>query len=90
MTLVLSLLWFLIVDLMLVVTVLVWDRLCRRWGELVPLGPVALAMGVDVVRFRFDHPEAAWFNMVFVWAACHQVGWSWDRLRDAPARFGHA
>jgi hypothetical protein len=88
--LVLSPLWFLIVYLVLVTTVPVWDRLHRRWGELVPLALVALAMGIDVLRFRYDHPEAAWFNMVFVWAACHQVGWSWDRLRVAPARFGHA
>jgi hypothetical protein len=88
--LVLSPLWFLIVYLVLVATVPIWDALDRRWGELVPLGLVAAAMGVDVLRFRYDHPEAAWFNMVFVWAACHQVGWSWDRLRHAPKRFGHA
>jgi hypothetical protein len=88
--LVLSPLWFLIVYLVLVVTVPVWDRLHQRWGELVPIGLIGLAMAIDVVRFHYGHPEAAWFNMVFVWAACHQVGWSWDRLRQAPARFGHA
>jgi hypothetical protein len=88
--LVLSPLWFLAVYLMLVATVPVWDRLDRRWGELVPLGLVAAAMGIDVIRFRSHHPEVAWFNMVFVWGACHQVGWSWDRLRQAPRRFGHA
>jgi hypothetical protein len=89
-TLVLSPLWFLIVYLVLVLTVPIWDALHRRWEYLVPLGLVALAMGIDVLRFRYDHPEAAWFNMVFVWAACHQVGWSWERLRAAPRRFGHA
>jgi hypothetical protein len=47
-------------------------------------------MGVDLLRFRFGHPEAAWFNMVFVWGAAHQVGWSWERVRNAPVRFGHA
>jgi hypothetical protein len=88
--LVLSPLWFLIVYLVLVSTVPVWDALDRRWGELVPIGLVCLAMGIDVLRFHFGHPEAAWFNMLFVWAACHQVGWSWVRLRRAPARFGHA
>jgi hypothetical protein len=88
--LVLSPLWFLAVYLVLVATVPIWDRLDRRWGYLVPLGLVALSMAVDVVRFRYDHPEVAWFNMVFVWAACHQVGWSWEQLRDAPRRFGHA
>jgi hypothetical protein len=88
--LVLSPLWFLIVYLVLVSSVPIWDALDRRWGELAPLALVAAAMGIDVLRFRYAHPEAAWFNMVFVWAACHQIGWSWDRLRTAPKRFGHA
>ena len=88
--LVLSPLWFLVVYMALVTTVPVWDRLDRRWGELVPIGLALAAMGVDLIRFRFGHPEVAWFNMVFVWGAAHQVGWSWERLRNAPARFGHA
>ena len=88
--LVLSPLWFLIVYLMLVVTVPLWDRLHRRWGELVPLGLGAGAMGVDVARFSYDVEQIAWLNMILVWAACHQIGWSWPRLRVAPARFGHA
>ena len=88
--LVLSPLWFLVVYMALVVTVPLWDRLDRRWGELVPIGLVAATMAVDLIRFRFGHPEIAWLNMVFVWGAAHQVGWSWERLRNAPARFGHA
>jgi hypothetical protein len=47
-------------------------------------------MGVDLVRFRYGHPEVAWLNMILVWGAAHQVGWSWERLRNAPVRFGHA
>jgi Acyltransferase family len=88
--LVLSPLWFLVVYMFLVATVPIWDWLDRRWDVLVPLGLAALAMGVDLLRFRFDHPEAAWFNMVFVWGAAHQVGWSWPRLRYASKRFGQA
>ena len=88
--LVLSPLWFLVVYLVLVATVPAWDALDRRWGELVPIALVGAAMAVDVVRFRYGHPEVAWFNMVLVWGAAHQVGWSWERLRRAPARFGHA
>ncbi len=88
--LVLSPLWFLVVYMALVVTVPFWDRLDRRWGELVPIGLAVSAMAVDLIRFRFGHPEVAWFNMVLVWGAAHQVGWSWERLRNAPARFGHA
>lgn len=88
--LVLSPLWFLVVYMALVVTVPFWDRLDRRWGELVPIGLAVTAMGVDLIRFRFDHPEVAWLNMVFVWGAAHQIGWSWERLRNAPPRFGQA
>lgn len=88
--LVLSPLWFLIVYLLLVVTVPVWDRLHQRFGELVPIALIVLAMGVDVARFRYDVPGIAFANLIFVWAACHQVGWSWERLRVAPARFGHS
>lgn len=88
--LVLSPLWFLIVYMALVVTVPIWDRLDQRWGELVPIGLAVATMGVDLIRFRFDHPEVAWLNMVFVWGAAHQVGWSWERLRAGPKRFGHA
>jgi peptidoglycan/LPS O-acetylase OafA/YrhL len=88
-TLVLSPLWFLAVYLLLVATVPLWDRLHRAWGELVPIGLAALAMGVDVLRFRYGYEQLALANLVFVWAACHQVGWSWDRLRVAPRRFGH-
>jgi len=88
--LVLSPLWFLVVYLGLVATVPIWDRLHQRWGELVPLALVAGAMGVDVARFRYGHDQVAWVNMLLVWAAAHQVGWSWERLRHAPVRFGHA
>lgn len=88
--LVLSPLWFLVVYLFLVVTVPVWDALDRRWGELVPIGLAAATMGIDLLRFRYGHPEAAWFNMIFVWGAAHQVGWSWPRLKRATPRFGFA
>lgn len=88
--LVLSPLWFLVVFLVLVLTVPLWDRLHRRFGELVPIGLAACAMAVDVARFRYGWEQAAYWNLVFVWAAAHQVGWSWERLRAAPARFGHA
>lgn len=90
MLLVLSPLWFLVVYLALVVTVPIWHRLDQRWRELVPLGLAAGAMAVDVLRFRYDVEQVAWLNLALVWATCHQVGWSWARLRAAPARFGHA
>lgn len=89
-TLVLSPLWFLAVYMVLVATVPIWDRLDRRWGELVPIGLAVATMGIDLLRFRFGYPQAAWVNMILVWGAAHQVGWSWERLRRAPKRFGHA
>jgi fucose 4-O-acetylase-like acetyltransferase len=88
--LVLSPLWFLVVYMFLVVTVPIWDWLDRRWGELVPIGLAVAALGVDLIRFRYGVPEIAWLNMILVWGAAHQVGWSWERLRNAPTRFGHA
>ena len=88
--LVLSPLWFLVVYMVLVVTVPLWDRLDRRWAELVPIGMAVAVMGVDLMRFRFGHPEVAWLNMILVWGLAHQVGWSWERLRRASTRFGHA
>ena len=86
----LSPLWFLVVYLLLIVTVPIWDALHRRFGELAPIGLGVCAMAVDVARFRYDMEGIAFANLIFVWAACHQVGWSWDRLRAAPARFGHS
>lgn len=86
----LSPLWFLVVYLFLIVTVPVWDRLHRRFGELAPIGLGVAAMAVDVTRFRYDIEAVAFANLIFVWAACHQAGWSWERLRDAPKRFGHS
>jgi Acyltransferase family len=88
--LVLSPLWFLIVYMVMIATVPIWDRLDRRWGELVPVALAVAAMGIDLVRFRFAHPEFAWFNMILVWGAAHQIGWSWERLRSATKRFGQA
>src|ERR687896_237496 len=57
---------------------LAWARhrgtpLHRRWGELVPLGLAAGAMAADVARFRYGWEQAALTNLVFVWAAAHQV-----------------
>jgi Acyltransferase family len=88
--LVLSPLWFLVVYMVLVITVPLWDRLDRRWGELVPIALAVATMGVDLLRFRFDLPEAAWLNMIFVWGCAHQVGWSWERLQRSTRRFGQA
>jgi hypothetical protein len=89
-TLVLSPLWFLAVFLLLVVIVPVASWLHDRLGELAALGLVSAAMLVDVARFRYGHEHLALLNLVFVWGFCHQVGFSWDRLRAAPARFGHS
>ncbi|CAN5657554.1 hypothetical protein BH20ACT2_BH20ACT2_06720 [soil metagenome] len=88
-TLVLSPLWFLAVFLLLVALVPVAARLHDRFGELAVLGLAAAAMGVDVARFRYGVDQLALANLVFVWGFCHQVGFSWERLRDAPTRFGH-
>ena len=88
-TLVLSPLWFLAVFLILVVIVPLADALHRRFGELAPVALAGAAMLVDVARFRYGIEWLALANLVFVWGCCHQIGFSWERLRAAPARFGH-
>ena len=51
--LMLSPLWFLIVYAMLVATAPLWFRLHERFGELVPVWMVGIAVVVDVLRFRY-------------------------------------
>lgn len=82
-------LWFLAGFLLLVAIVPVAAWLHERYGELVPSGLVAAAMLLDVARFRYGYEQLALANLVFVWGFCHQVGFTWDRLRVVPARFGH-
>jgi hypothetical protein len=84
--LVMSPLWFLGVYVVLVAATPAAWRAHRRWGELVLVTAVGVAVWVDLARFRFGHDGAAWLNMVVVWGLVHQAGFFLEQVRDAPVR----
>lgn len=88
--LMLSPLWFLIVYAMLVATAPLWFWLHERFGELVPVWMVGVAVVVDVLRFRYRVVGIEWVNMLVVWALPHQLGFHYERLVAAPRRFAWA
>jgi hypothetical protein len=85
--LVLSPLWFLIVYAILVTGMPVWSWLHDRYGELVPVWMIGVAVVVDVLRFRYRWDGIEWVNLVVVWAISHQLGFYYQRLVAAPRRF---
>ena len=66
-------LWFLGVYLGLVALAPVMWRLHGRFGARVPVALLAVAAGVDVLRFA-GHPRVAVLNLLVVWAGVHQLG----------------
>ena len=66
-------LWFLAVYLGLIALTPVMWRLHRRYGARVPVVLLAVAAGVDVLRFT-GHPRVAVLNLLVVWAGVHQLG----------------
>ncbi|MGW4948055.1 acyltransferase family protein [Actinoplanes sp. NPDC004185] len=66
-------LWFLAVYLGLVALAPVMWRLHERFGARVPVLLLAVAVGVDVLRFA-GHPRIAVLNLLVVWAGVHQLG----------------
>jgi peptidoglycan/LPS O-acetylase OafA/YrhL len=86
--LVLSPLWFLAVYSLLVTLTPLARAAHRRWGEVVPVALLVAAAGVDLLRFRHGSTAASWVAWIVVFGFCHQLGFFWDRLREAPARFG--
>jgi hypothetical protein len=70
-------LWFIGVYLLVVLFAPWMEALHRRnrWAVLVTL--VALAIVLDVVRFRYGQTWAGVTNLVVVWLAVHQLGFFW-------------
>lgn len=81
-------LWFLAVYSLLVILTPLARVAHERWGETVPVVLLVASAGIDLLRFRFDAGWASWLAWLVVFGFCHQLGFSWDRLRSAPARFG--
>src|SRR5439155_7141137 len=67
-----------------------WFWLHDRFGELVPVWMVGIAVVVDVLRFRYHVAGIEWVNMLVVWAIPYQLGFYYDRLCAAPRRFAWA
>jgi hypothetical protein len=84
--LVVSPLWFMGVYLMLVALLPVFLWLHDRFDSIVLVWMAAIAAGIDIVRFRYDHPWVGLVNMVVVWGLCHQLGFFYHRLVDAHRR----
>ena len=81
--LVLSPLWFLAVYAVLVLLTPVARWAHGRWGEVVPVALLVAVALIDLLRFRFDVSWVGWLSWIAVFGFCHQVGFSWDRLRAA-------
>jgi hypothetical protein len=78
--LILSPLWFIIVYLLLIVLFPLTHWLHEKFGALVLVWGVGIAVLVDVARFSHDVSWVAWVNMIVIWATCHQLGYFWERL----------
>jgi fucose 4-O-acetylase-like acetyltransferase len=70
-------LWFIGVYLLVVLFAPLTEAGHRRygWGVLAVL--VVLAIGLDVLNFRYAQPWAGAANLVVVWLAIHQLGYFW-------------
>lgn len=84
--LILSPLWFIAVYLLLILLFPLTWWLHRRFGALVVVWGVGIAVLVDVARFAHDVAWVGWINMIVVWATCHQLGYFWERLVAAGRR----
>ncbi len=84
--LVLSPLWFLAVYALLVLLTPLARWAHGRWGEVVPVALLVAVALIDLLRFRFEVSWIGWLSWIAVFGFCHQVGFSWDRLRSASAR----
>lgn len=72
-------LWFIAVYLIMVVLSPITFRWWKRSGLISVVVLAALAVAVDVTRFRFDVEWMGWINYLFVWAFVHQLGFAWHQ-----------
>ncbi|WP_235783480.1 acyltransferase family protein [Amycolatopsis orientalis] len=88
--LIISPLWFLTVyvGLLALLPVSLW--LHRKFDVVVLVWLGGVALGADVLRFRYGLDRAGWVNMIAVWGLAHQAGFFYHRVVDAPRRWGHA
>lgn len=85
--LILSPLWFLCVYVALVFLAPPMLRLHQWYGPIVIVTLAACAGMNDVLRFRHGYDATGLFNLFFVWALCHQLGFFYDDLLKADRRW---
>jgi hypothetical protein len=77
-------LWFIAVYLVVIVgvpvTVWLWSRL-GMWSVVLGL---ALAFGVDGIRYATELDWIGWLNFGFVWLTAHQLGYRWATEGHRP------
>ncbi len=73
--------WFLAVYLLAVLLVPLAWRAWERFGVGSFWAPVAAAVVMDTVYFRFHLHGPGWLNYLFVWWAVHQLGIGWLKGR---------
>ncbi|PZS11485.1 MAG: acyltransferase [Acidimicrobiales bacterium] len=70
-------LWFIGVYLALIALAPPMFVLHEHWGSAVSLALIIAAVVVDVSRFQFDLAALAPLNVIFIWLAVHQLGFSY-------------
>ncbi len=70
-------LWFIGVYLALIALAPPMFVLHERWGSTVTMVLIMAAVVVDVSRFQFDLAGLAPLNVIFIWLAVHQLGFSY-------------
>ena len=78
--LILSPLWFIIVYLLLIALFPITRWLHLKFGGLVLVWGIGIAVIADVARFSHHVSWAGWVNMIVIWATCHQLGYFWKDL----------
>lgn len=80
-------LWFMAVYIGIVIVAPLMVRLHDRLGVWVPVALGLLAVGVDLLAVHPGPIGWRWWNLAFVWLACHQLGIGFARgwLRVTPA-----
>jgi len=84
--LIVSPLWFLAIYLLLILLLPLSLRLHNRFDVLVLVWAFGLSALVDIVRFKNNDHAVGWLNMILVWGLCHQLGFFYRRIVDAPRR----
>ena len=82
-------LWFLAVYLTLIGLAPISYALWNRWGMATVAVLVAAAIAVDIAHIYFGIGWIAWFNLLFIWGAVHQLGYWWYTRKMSDTSLPH-